>query len=157
MMEAGRSRGFGFVSFFTLEDATTAASVMNGRMVAGRALRVTLSHHNEQKTQPEKQDSSSESLPAGQFTSAVPQVQKRLDVHPENLLALQPISRQAAACILAQSESLRPLMPGCRPVGCCSYSASVPAGSSGHSVLLGQCSCFQCCQIGWTISSPKAQ
>ncbi|XP_057184071.1 polyadenylate-binding protein 1-like, partial [Triplophysa rosa] len=62
MMEAGRSRGFGFVSFSTLEDATTAASVMTGRMVAGRALRVTLSRHNEQKTQAEKQDSSSESL-----------------------------------------------------------------------------------------------
>ncbi|XP_057184072.1 polyadenylate-binding protein 1-like 2, partial [Triplophysa rosa] len=74
MMEAGRSRGFGFVSFSTLEDATTAASVMTGLMVAGRALRVTLSRHNEQKTQAEKQDSSSESLPAGQFTSAVPQV-----------------------------------------------------------------------------------
>ncbi|XP_057179445.1 uncharacterized protein LOC130547498 [Triplophysa rosa] len=51
---------------------------------------------------PEKQDSSSESLPAGQFTSAVPQVQKRLDVHPANQLALQPISRQTAACVLAQ-------------------------------------------------------
>ncbi|KAI7807339.1 putative embryonic polyadenylate-binding protein [Triplophysa rosa] len=74
MMEAGRSRGFGFVSFSTLEDETTAASVMNGRMVAGRALRVSLSHHNERKTQTEKQDSSSESLPAGQFTSVVPQV-----------------------------------------------------------------------------------
>ncbi|XP_057193050.1 polyadenylate-binding protein 1-like isoform X1 [Triplophysa rosa] len=111
MMEAGRSRGFGFVSFSTLEDVTTAASVMNGRMVAGRALRVSLSHHNERKTQSEKQDSSSESLPAGQFTSVVPQVQKRLDVHPANKLALQPISRQTAAGILSQSESLRPLMP----------------------------------------------
>ncbi|XP_056593695.1 polyadenylate-binding protein 3-like [Triplophysa dalaica] len=110
-MEAGRSRGFGFVSFSTLNDATTAASVMNGRVVAGRALRVTLSRHYEQKTQAEKQDSSSESLPAGRFTSAVPQVQKRLDVQPENQLALQPVSRQTAACDLAQSESLCPPMP----------------------------------------------
>ncbi|XP_056607000.1 embryonic polyadenylate-binding protein A-like [Triplophysa dalaica] len=63
MMEAGRSRGFGFVSFSTLNDATTAASVMNGRVV-----------------------------------------QKRLDVQPENQLALQPVSRQTAACDLAQSQ-----------------------------------------------------
>ncbi|XP_056590148.1 polyadenylate-binding protein 1-like isoform X2 [Triplophysa dalaica] len=111
MMEAGRSRGFGFVSFSTLEDATRAASVMNGRVVDGRALRVTLSRHNEQKTQTEKQDSSSESLPAGRFTSAVPQVQKRPDVHPENQPPLQHIGRQTAACVLAQGESLRPPMP----------------------------------------------
>ncbi|XP_056599300.1 polyadenylate-binding protein 3-like [Triplophysa dalaica] len=111
MMEAGRSRGFGFVSFSTLEVATKAASVMDGRVVAGRALRVTLSRHNEQKTQTEKQDSSSDSLPAGRFTSAVPQVEKRPDAQPENQPALQDVSRQTAACALAQSESLRPPMP----------------------------------------------
>ncbi|XP_057193824.1 polyadenylate-binding protein 3-like [Triplophysa rosa] len=121
MMEAGRSRGFGFVSFFTLEDATTAATVMNGRMVAGRALRVTLSRHNEQKTQPEKQDSSSESLPAGQFTSAVPQVQNALKFTLKTSWRSSPsVNRQQRLSSLRVSslfisfsacESLCPLMP----------------------------------------------
>ena len=38
--ESGRSRGFGFVSMGTAEDAAKAIAGMNGAMLDGRALRV---------------------------------------------------------------------------------------------------------------------
>lgn len=40
--ETGRSRGFGFVTFDTIENAHTAVEAMNGRDVGGRQLRVSL-------------------------------------------------------------------------------------------------------------------
>ncbi|KAH7281723.1 hypothetical protein KP509_36G060400 [Ceratopteris richardii] len=38
--ETGRSRGFGFVTYYKEEDADTALSKLNGHMLDGRAIRV---------------------------------------------------------------------------------------------------------------------
>lgn len=45
--ETGRSRGFGFVTFASAEDANSALSAMNGREVEGRPLRLNLAADRE--------------------------------------------------------------------------------------------------------------
>ena len=42
--ETGRSRGFGFVTFGTPEDADTAVDEMNGTQLEGRTLNVNVAH-----------------------------------------------------------------------------------------------------------------
>ncbi len=47
--ESGRSRGFGFVEFAAEAAATAAIAAMNGEMVDGRSLRVTIAHQREER------------------------------------------------------------------------------------------------------------
>jgi cold-inducible RNA-binding protein len=45
--ETGRSRGFGFVTFATEEEAARAKDAMNGAMIDGRAVRVDFSQEKD--------------------------------------------------------------------------------------------------------------
>ncbi|XP_030958997.1 33 kDa ribonucleoprotein, chloroplastic-like, partial [Quercus lobata] len=50
--DTGRSRGFGFVSFETAEDAESALSSMNGAEVEGRPLRLNMAAQRAQSASP---------------------------------------------------------------------------------------------------------
>jgi RNA recognition motif-containing protein len=45
--ESGRSRGFGFVSFDSSDDAETAISELDGQDLGGRTLKVSIAHERE--------------------------------------------------------------------------------------------------------------
>jgi cold-inducible RNA-binding protein len=45
---SGRSKGFGFVTFTSPEDAASAVNLLNGKEVDGRAIRVDLAHEREE-------------------------------------------------------------------------------------------------------------
>ncbi|EME29410.1 RNA-binding protein [Galdieria sulphuraria] len=45
---SGRSRGFGFVTFESPEDAASAVNLLNGKELDGRAIRVDLAHEREE-------------------------------------------------------------------------------------------------------------
>lgn len=66
--QSGRSRGFGFVCFSTPEEATVAVTQMNGRMVDGKPLFVTLAQSKEERRQQLEAQYASRSTrnPAGQ-------------------------------------------------------------------------------------------
>lgn len=46
--ETGKSRGFGFVEFATVEDATAAKEAMDGAELDGRAIKVDFAQEREQ-------------------------------------------------------------------------------------------------------------
>lgn len=50
--ETGRSRGFGFVTFATEEEAARAKDAMNGAMIDGRAVRVDFSQEKDRGDRP---------------------------------------------------------------------------------------------------------
>ena len=47
--ESGRSRGFGFVSFDSSDDAEAAISELDGQDFGGRTLKVNIAHEREQR------------------------------------------------------------------------------------------------------------
>ena len=47
--ETGRSKGFGFVEFTSVEDATAAKEAMDGKEIDGRELRIDFAQEREQK------------------------------------------------------------------------------------------------------------
>ena len=49
MTENGRSKGFGFVCFSTLDEATKAVTEMNGSTVGSKSLYVTLAQRKEER------------------------------------------------------------------------------------------------------------
>ena len=49
--ETGRSKGFGFVEFTSVEDATTAKEAMDGKEIDGRELRIDFAQEREEKTE----------------------------------------------------------------------------------------------------------
>lgn len=51
MTESGRSKGFGFVSLSSPEEATKAVTEMNGRIVGTKPLYVALAQSKEQRQQ----------------------------------------------------------------------------------------------------------
>jgi RNA recognition motif-containing protein len=52
--ETGRSRGFGFVTFATEEEAARAKDAMNGAMIDDRAVRVDFSQEKERTERPDR-------------------------------------------------------------------------------------------------------
>ncbi|XP_051952551.1 polyadenylate-binding protein 1-like [Xyrauchen texanus] len=121
MREGGRSKGFGFVSFFTRAAATKAVEVMNGSVVGGRALRVVLSKCREQEAQPGNQDSSNElpvpvlhpcqpAVPSGHFKD-ITQVQNHIAFSLASQFMQLHLSPQHAEWgFLSQGDSPNPLI-----------------------------------------------
>ncbi|XP_056593692.1 embryonic polyadenylate-binding protein A-like [Triplophysa dalaica] len=94
--DAHGSKGYGFVHFATFEAAEKAIKALDGMLLDDQL--VSIGHF---KTFQERHV---EQQVMAQDNERHYPVQKRLDVQPENQLALQPVSRQTAACDLAQSQ-----------------------------------------------------
>lgn len=49
--DTGRSKGFGFVEYSTVEDATKAKEGMDGKEIAGRAVKVDFARPQKERTE----------------------------------------------------------------------------------------------------------
>ncbi|XP_056598964.1 uncharacterized protein LOC130417423 [Triplophysa dalaica] len=101
--DANGSKGYGFVHFATFEAAEKAIKALDGMLLDDQL--VSIGHFKtfeERRVEPQV---------VAQDNERRYPVEKRPDAQPENQPALQDVSRQTAACALAQSESLRPPMP----------------------------------------------
>ncbi len=49
---SGRSKGYGFVSFRTKEDAAAAIEIMNGEQIGSRRVRCGWAQHKQEEAQP---------------------------------------------------------------------------------------------------------
>uniref|UniRef100_H0XSQ7 Polyadenylate-binding protein n=1 Tax=Otolemur garnettii TaxID=30611 RepID=H0XSQ7_OTOGA len=103
MMEGGRSKGFGFVCFSSLEEATKAVTETNGRIVATKPLHVALAQCKEHQAHLTNQyvqrmasvqavpnpviNPYQPTPPSGYFMAAIPQTQNHAAYYPPSQIA----------------------------------------------------------------------